>query len=158
MTDDNGTEPQGTLDRAFAGMLGELEDAETKLVQEQAKLAKELDRVSGELDRLQVVKAAMLGKPKPSKRAARSSADAPPRSDGGNPKKTADNRKRVLQWVRTLEPGSEFTGGDVADALGIPSMGTGPILTGMSKAGMLKRREEHKDGRMWRYYSLPIAD
>lgn len=160
MADDNGGDPVSAVDRVFAGMLGELEDAETQLVVEQNRLAKELQRVQGELDRVQAAKTAMIGAPK---------RRGPGRPPGGsretrdtNPSygvgKVKANRKLVLDWARTLEPGTEFTGGEAAEALGMPSMGTGPILSGMAKAGMLRRREERKSGRNWRYYSLPTVE
>jgi hypothetical protein len=158
MADDNGSDPVSAVDRVFAGMLGELEDAETQLVVEQDRLAKELQRVQAELDRLQAAKAAMMGAPqrrKPGPKPGSATRTSNPSYGAG---KADANRKAVLEWARTLDAGTEFTGGEVSEALNMPTMGTGPILSGMAKAGMLRRREERKSGRTWRYYSLPTVE
>jgi hypothetical protein len=108
-------EPQ--LSHVFAGMLGELEDAETKLVTRQAELARELADVEGELAKLAAVREAMMGKPVRKKAA----------SAGAKDKAAA-----IAAWA--TDKGT-FTAGQAADALEIKRQGIGPVLAGMIRRG-----------------------
>lgn len=132
-------EPRGELDRRFAGMLGELEDAETALVTRQAELSRELAKVDGELDRLTKVKAAMLGGDRPKARRSRSGGRARQRAD--------ENRDRIMAWVGALENGHRFTASEVAEAVGMSTQGMGPILAGLARGGeIVQAGEERREG------------
>ncbi len=93
MTDDNG--PTDALSRAFAPMLAQLENEETRLVNEQAALAKQLGAIDADLARIAAAKAAMLGRPAKKPRA--------PSSPGRATYTAPETRKRqnaALAWAK----------------------------------------------------------
>lgn len=151
--DDGG--PTSTLDRTFAVMLGELEDAETDLTQRQAALARELADVEAELQRLAAVKSAMLG----TRRRSAGAGSARPRNVR-NVDTPAKNRRgagaeakaqRVLAWAATLDDG--FRPHDASEMLGSSVKGVASLLIGMVRRGELVR-----SGGPGKYrYHLPDA-
>lgn len=131
------------VSRTFAGMLGDLEDMATELIERQSALARELDGVSAELERVEAVRAAMMGKPakKPVRRAYGSGATY----------KLSDEAKerveRIKAWAKDRDG---FRGGEAASVLDVPPQRVGPIL-----AGMVRRGELIADGKgNGRRYSL----
>lgn len=137
MNDDD--EPRTGLDRTFAPMLSELEDAEVKLTAEHAKAVAEVRRIDAELQRLATVKRVMLGEPKPKRTRGRATTEAKRVSDSpeGRAQATA-NRERVMEWVRTLDNGRHFIAKDVARALSMNVQGLGPILNGLERHGLVE--------------------
>lgn len=129
---ENNDGPRSGLDRTFAPMLSELEDAEVKLVAEHARAVAEVRRLDAELGRIAKVKAVMLGDAKPKR-------DRSGRDRSGEDKgKAARNRERVMEYVRTLEPGRHFVASDLAKALDMPNQGMGPILAGVERHGLIE--------------------
>lgn len=117
-----------SLSGVFAGMLGELETEETKLIAKQSELAKELADVESELARLANVRAAMMGQP-PKRTTTR-------RKSGANgAQKLGETAQAIMAWAR--EQSEPWTGGDVARALGKDSRGVGSSLTGLVNHGAL---------------------
>lgn len=147
MSNNNDEAPTNTLDRTFAVMLAELEDAETALTQRQAALARQLDDVSSELDRLANVKAAMLGKPTKKVRTTRAEP-----SKAGPTTPAAQEKVRAIIGLARERDGEPFTGAQAAERLGINAQGVGPVLAGMVRRGELAR-EDHEGGRPT--YRLP---
>jgi hypothetical protein len=140
MTENNNDGPTVGLDRTFAPMLSELEDAEVKLVAEHAKAVAEVRRLDAELGRLQKVKSMMLGEPK-AKRAASSTTRRPSAQRGDTPEgreQAARNRERVVEYITTLQGGAHFTAADLSKALDLPPQGLGPILSGMERNGLVE--------------------
>lgn len=157
MTDDDRQDgdgdgaPTSALDRAFAVMLGELEDAETELTKRQSELAKELDGVSAELDRLANVKAAMLGKPVRRKARAARTEGEPVEPRGAKATAAATraerNRERVMAYARE-HVGEEWVTTELAETLGVLPQSLGPVLAGLQRRGLVRvvRERERGDG------------
>lgn len=136
-----------TLDRTFAVMLTELEDAATTLTNRQNVLARQLAEVDAELDRVEAVRAAMVGQRKPL--APRQTRRHRASTEGR--KETASQRRvdRIMTWAKARD--GEFTGADVAAMLEVNVQGVGPVLAGMVRREELQVRE---DGHARRFYSV----
>jgi hypothetical protein len=135
----NDTTPRDELNRRFAGMLSELEDAEVALTTRQSELARELADVNTELDRLAKVKKVMLGEP--AGRAKR--AGTTPRVT----EKTKENRRKALAWLAEHTNGANFIAKDMAVAIGVPPQGLGPILVGLETRGFVEITGTNEEGR-----------
>lgn len=150
-TDDEQT---SSLDRTLAGMLAELEDEATRLTRRHDALVREADEVAGELERVEVVRAAMLGKPKPAKRGRPKAAPATETTTrGARPDIEHQRHERVRKIIEYAKAnGNAFTGRDAAEAIGMPYQGIGPVLAGMVRRGEATVAEPDDDGP--RVYTL----
>lgn len=125
-------------------MLAELEDEYTRLAGEHDRLIQEAERVAVELERVEAVRAAMMGKPKPSPRRA---AKGAPTSKGTREEAAAQSRERV-ERIRAFARanGGSFTGRQAADAIGMAFQGVGPVLAGMVRRGEATVAEAEQEG------------
>lgn len=124
------SEERTELDAALLAILGELEDHETRLVQEQGELLRRLSIVDRDLERVQRTKAAALGTP----RLSRAKRDQLAR------------KERAIEYVRsTLEP---VTARDLANEIGIDVQGAGGLLALLTREGIVEQRGGRGD-RHW---------
>lgn len=128
---DNNNDP---LSHTFAGMLGDLEQAETQLLTRQSELAKQLQAVERELDRIANVRAAMMGQPLRVAKRGRTTTGGP--HPYKQPSATAHAVAQILEHLKAN--GGMITGREAADLVNRPPQGVGPMLTGMVRRGELE--------------------
>lgn len=120
------------LERAFAGMLAELEDEATRLTKRHDALLKEAAEVESELQRVEGVRSAILGKPpRRNKPGPKPSATTTVRERDSAA--VAERVQRVKDYARAN--GGKMTGRAAADSMGVPFQGMGPLLAGMVRRG-----------------------
>lgn len=146
-TDDEARENNPpSLDRTFAVMLGELEDEATRLTQEHDRLLRLADAVAADLERVEAVRAAMVGKARPSR-------GRPARGSGATERRQTATQERVAKIADYARAnGGSFTARAAADAVGTPYQGIGPVLAGMVRRGEATVAEPDGDGP--RIYTL----
>lgn len=139
MTNNDHEAPSSPLQRTFAPMLSELEDAEVELTRQHAAAVREVQRLDAELERLRTVKKVMMGDTTPKAKRGRPRGEAARVADSPEGRAQAEaNRERVMEHVRDLDPGRHFTAAELSRVLDMPPQGLGPILTGLERHGMVE--------------------
>jgi hypothetical protein len=122
------------LDEAIAGTLGSLDELEQELIEKQTELANELADVETALSRITAIREAAIGGGKsPKKRDARNDRQ-----------RIEENREAVLGHLRTLD--EPVRAGAIAEALDRDPRGTGAILSGLVKVGLVTRYDDDNGG------------